>query len=80
MELDIRMHRPIAVSRESEFCERTIGGEPHLRELKPERCVAEAAGGAPRRGLKLVLRRFGLRQAQEYENGAVEGPHLFGGQ
>ena len=28
----------------------------------------------------LVLRRFGFRQAQEYEDGSVERPHFLGGQ
>lgn len=41
---------------------------------------AEAAGGAPRRGVTLILRRFRFRQTQEYENGPVERLHVFGGQ
>jgi hypothetical protein len=55
-------------------------GEPNVRELEPDRCVAEAVGRAPRRSVKLTLRRFRFRQAQEYENGAVERLHFFGGQ
>jgi hypothetical protein len=56
-------------------------GDPHFRELEPDRCVVEAAGGAPRRGVKrLVLRPFRFGQAQEYEDGAVERLHFFGGQ
>ena len=55
-------------------------GEPNVRQLEPDRCVAEAAGGAPMRGVKLILRRFRFRQTQEYENGAVERLYFFGGQ
>jgi len=54
--------------------------DPDFRELEPGRCVAEAAGSAPRRGVKLILRRFRFRQTQEYENGAVERLHFLGGQ
>jgi hypothetical protein len=57
-----------------------LAGEPNLRELEPDGCVAEAIGSAPRRGVKLILRRFRFRQTQEYENGAVERLHFFGGQ
>lgn len=59
---------------------RPIDGEPNVHELEPDRCVAEAVGRAPRRGVKLILRRFRFRQTQEYENGAVERLHFFGGQ
>ena len=55
-------------------------GEPNLRQLEPDRCVAQAAGGTPRRGVKLVLRRFRFRQTQEHEDGAVECLHFFGGE
>lgn len=55
-------------------------GEPNFRELEPDRCVAETAGGAPRRRVKLILRPFRLRQTQEYKNGAVERLHFSGGQ
>ena len=51
-----------------------------VSQLEPDRCVAETAGGAPRRSVTLILRRFRFRQTQEYENGAVERLHFFGGQ
>ncbi len=56
------------------------GSDFSLRELEPDRCVAETAGGAPRRGVKLDLRPFRFGQAQEYEDGAVERPYFFGGE
>lgn len=42
--------------------------------------AAAAAGGTPSRGVTLIVRRFRFRQTQEYENGAVERLHFFGGQ
>ena len=57
----------------------TTDSHINVRQLEPNRCVAEAAGGPPRRGVKLVVRRFRFRQTQEYENGAVERLHFFGG-
>ncbi len=55
-------------------------GEPNVRQLEPDPRLAETPGGAPGRGVKLILRRFRCRQAQEHENGAVERLHFFGGQ
>src|SRR5258708_10331085 len=57
-----------------------MSGDPYFRELERDRCVAKTAGGAPTPGVKLVLRPFRFGQAQEYEDGAVERDHFFGGE